>query len=382
MLALWPPRNVPAVEDFLFPGVTVLAVIAAALVLARRAHGTDGGLRGTFLFYVFGAILMGALTLGPAAPASGFIGALKPYQLLMHLPGFSGLRVPVRYAMLMALCLAVASGIGLALLRPAVRRWRLLAVAAAAGIALDGWMDPMGFSPPPGRVELPAVPSATVLELPPDDATVSVGAMFRSMTHRRPLVNGYSGYIPPHYAILCGSLRRDDPSAIVELARGRTLLMLIAERNDPGGDFRRLIESIPGVERRGVTTAGASYVLSAQPHGRRPRGGTPRPFTATWLPRSHVVLDLGASQVIRNLEFPLRQHYPDLGRRIAVEVSEDGEAWTTALEDWTGGAALAGALEDQVVVPIRFTVPDVRGRYLRVHPAEDGLIRELTIYGP
>ena len=383
MLAFWPPRAVPTVEDFLFPGVTVLVIIAAALVLtAWRTRPSGVALRGTLLFYVLAALLMAALTLGPAGPDDGVLGWVKPYQLLVHLPGFNGLRVPVRYAMLMALCLAVAAGIGLSMLQAAFGWTRLFLGAAALGIALDGWMDPVGSSRPPGRVDLPEVPAAAVLELPPDDATVSVGAMFRSMTHRRPLVNGYSGYIPPHYAILSASLRRRDPSAVVELARGRPLLMLIAERHDPGGDFRRLIESIPGVEHRGVTTAGIAYVLPAQPHKRRPRGGTPLPFSVGWLPRSHVVLDLKSSHVVRNLEFPLRRHYPSLGRRIAIEVSEDGATWKTALEDWTGGTALAGALEDQVLVPIRFTLPDISARYLRIHPAEDWMTAELSVYGP
>ena len=51
-----------------------------------------------------------------------------------------------------------------------------------------------------------------MIELPVDDTDVSVHAMYRSMFHRRPLVNGYSGYIPPHYRILALSLWRGDSS--------------------------------------------------------------------------------------------------------------------------------------------------------------------------
>ena len=384
MLAFWPPRNVPTIEDFLFPGLTIVVIVVAGLIaMAVRRATIQPDVRRTVVFYVLAALCMAALTFGPAAPDAGAAGWLRPYEWLVRLPGYNGLRVPVRYAMLMALCLAVAGGVTLHLLLPAGGRLRMvLASLIAAGIGIDGLMDPMPVSPAPGRVELPRVPAATVLELPPDDAAVSVGAMFRSMSHRLPLINGYSGHIPTHYGILCQSLRRDDPSAVVELARGRTLLIIVSERRDPAGDFRRLIESIPGIQRGDVSGAGMSYILRAQPHDRRPSGGTPHAYTVTRQPRSHVVLDLGATKVVRTIEFTLREFWPEFGRRFAIETSPDGVTWQTIWEDWTGGAAIAGALEDQVRVPVQLTLPDVTTRYLRLHPVEDWLLKELRVVGP
>lgn len=389
MLRFWPESPLPAAEDFLFPGFTIVLLVllsfpaAAGLVMRRRQPPAGRPLASPFLFYVSAALLMAALTFGPAAPGEGLAGWLRPYQWLMLLPGFDGVRVPARFGMLMALCLAVAGGLGLAAVMPAgaIGR-RLLAGVVAAGLLADGAIDPLTGSPPPGRVEAPAIPAAAVLELPPDDTAVSVGAMFRSMSHGLPLVNGYSGHIPPHYDILGQSLRRDDPSAIVELARGRSLLILVAARNDPAGDFRRLVERIPGIERHGVTGAGAAYVLPPQPAGRRPRGGTAVPFVPQFLPREHAILDLGAARVVRTLEFPVGDRYEALGRRIAVEVSLDGESWTMGWEDWTGGLALAGALEDQRTIPVRIVLPDVEARFLRIHPAPDWLVGGLRVLEP
>ena len=54
----------------------------------------------------------------------------------------------------------------------------------------------------------------------------------------------------------------------------------------------------------------------------------------------------------------------------------------TAWESWTGGPALAGALENALENPVRITLPDVTARYLRIHPAPRWLARELTVYGP
>jgi F5/8 type C domain len=384
MLAFWPPRDVPTVEDFLFPGVTMTAVVIGGLgFIAWSRKRTAPHQRSTFLFYVVATVFMAALTFGPAAPDAGALGWLRPYGWLVHLPGFSGLRVPVRFAMLMALSLAVAGGLALEMILPAPRSRRLLAaMAIAVGIGIDGFMKPVGVTAPPGRVELPDVPAATVLELPPDDTTVSVGAMFRSIAHGRPLINGYSGYIPTHYGILCQSLRRNDPSAVIELARGRTLLIIISERRDRSGYFRRLIESIPGIQRGDISGAGIWYVLRAQPRDRRPYGGTAYSFTHTMLPRSQVVLDFGASRVVRSLEFTLRDRWREFGRRFAIETSTDGVTWQTVWEDWTAGPAIAGALEDQRRVPVQLVLPDVTTRYLRLHPVQDWLMDGMVVRGP
>jgi hypothetical protein len=389
LLAVWPETLPGNGEDLLFPGVTIVAVVAIALgrgIIRRGAQSGDrrgSDLTNVFLFYVCAALLMAAFTLGPASPDAGVFGWFKPYQWLVQLPGFDGIRVPVRFAMLFALCLAVAGGIGLADMMPRTRRWRAVLVGCVAiGLAIDGAIEPLRSSVPPGRVSLPKVPAAAVLEFPPDDTGVSVGAMFRSMSHRLPLINGYSGHIPAHYDILGQSLRRGDPSGVIELARGRTLLLLVADRNDPAGDFRRVIESLPGVQRGEVTGAGASYLLPAQPLDTKPIGTTVRAFTATSLPREHELIDLGEVRVIRTLEFPLRNHYPKFGRRFAIETSDDGTGWRTAWEGWTAGPAVAGALENQVVVPMRFSLPDVSTRYLRIHPAPKWLIKELRVLGP
>lgn len=383
MLALWPQRDVPAVEDYLFPGLTITLVVSISVVLVAIGRRGDRRHRSALIFYVLAALFMAALAFGPAAPDAGMAGWLKPYEWFVHLPGFSGVRVPVRFGMLMALCLAVAGGLGLAMFLPAARVPRAaIAAAVAIGIGADGLMKPMGMSPPPGRVQLLDVPYSAVLELPADDHSVNVAAMFRSMSHRRPLINGYSGHVPPHYDILGKSLRRDDPSAVVEMARGRTLLILISERKDPAGDFRKIIEAIPGVQRGDTSAAGMSYILRAQPRERRPTGGTPHPFTTAVLPRNHARLDLGAPRVVRALEFLLRNHYDQFGSRFAIEASLDGNQWTTVWEDWTAGPAVAGALEDQVRVPVQFVVPDITARYLRIHPAEDWLIEELKVVGP
>jgi hypothetical protein len=226
------------------------------------------------------------------------------------------------------------------------------------------------------------MPGAAVLELPAGDARVSIAAMYRAISHGHPLINGYSGYTPPHYVILTESMQRDDPSAILALARGRPLIIVTSDRYDPAGDYRRLVEALPGIERHGAGSGGARYVLRPQPRAVTPPTGTPWPFTLRELPRNHVQLDLGSHRIVRSVEFPLRKNYPRLSARLAVETSNDGAEWTMAWHDWTGAPAMAAALEDPERVTVKLALRDVSARYLRISPAPRWLWEEMVVKGP
>ena len=383
MLAFWPPRDVLVNEAFLFPGVTVVVVVLVAAVacLTRGTFRSALRRRSPFLFYAAAAVLMAALTLGPGGEGDGVSRAIRPYFWLTFLPGFDAVRVPVRFAMLGALCGAIAAGLGLASLLPS-RRVLRAAVAAAVGVGLfvDGFMDPMPLVPPPGRQLFGNVPAnAAVLEVPADDVAVSVNAMYRALFHGHPLVNGYSGYIPPHHDILGQSLRRGDPSGVLELARGRPLVILVSDRFDPARDFRDLVESLPGVTHLGTGSGGAMYLLPAAPRRRLDVTGTPMAAVATRYAREHVVFDLGATRTVRTIEFPLRRNYPELGARIAIEASQDAATWSMVWLDWTAGPAIAAALEDPRVLPVRILLPDIQARYLRIHPVPEWMERGLRV---
>jgi hypothetical protein len=385
MLAFWPPQRVPAREDDLFPGVTALLVIAAAAVAAAMSGRWRTGVRDRtpLAFYAGAAVIMAALTFGPGGPDAGAWRWIRPYFWLTLLPGFDALRVPARFAMLCALCTAVAAGVAIARLMPVRRAARaLFIVVVASGLMADGWLEPMPLVTPPGRQALAAVPAdAAILELPPDEKIVNLTAMYRAFFHGRPLVNGYSGYFPPHFTILMQAVRRGDASPILELARRRPLAIIVNDRFDASGEFRNMVEALPGVTYSSSGNAGAMYVLPAQPRDRVASTGEALPATITTLPRAHVLLDLGQARIVRTIAFALRAYYPDVPR-IAIETSPDGRSWRTTWEDWIGGRALAGALEDPRLVPIRIPLPDVQTRYLRVHPAPDWMIRELRVLGP
>jgi hypothetical protein len=285
--------------------------------------------------------------------------------------------------MLATLCIAVASGLAVARLAPAARaRRQIFAAAVIAASIVDGWMRPLPLVSPPARIVLPDVPGALVVELPLDEWAIDTAAMYRAMTHRRPLVNGYSGHTPPHYAILSLALRRGDPGVMTELARGRPLIIVVNPAYDPDGHFRRLVEGLPGIDARGGSNAGMIYVLPASTAARVAPSSDPWPVQSRNARRFEVELDLGVIRTVRTVGFPLRRHYAELDARIRVQGSEDGATWSTVWEDWTGGPSLAAAFESPLDAPVRLTLPDVRMRYVRIYPAAAWLQRDVNVYGP
>jgi hypothetical protein len=386
LLRFWPDSQALTGENYLFPGITVVLLIAAGTVAAlRRSAGFVRAIetRSAFLFYSVVVLLMYALAMGPAPPDSGIRALAHPYTLLMPLPGFSALRVSARFAMLAVLCSSTAAGLALASFRVTWLRWRHALVSLVlAGLFMDGWIDAMPIGVPPGRLEVPPTREAVVLELPADDQRVSIGAMYRATSHGWPLINGYSGYTPPHYHILGISARRGDSSAILELARGRPLIIVVSERIDQSGFFRQLVETLPGIQRHGGGSGGLVYLLPARPRASLPPAGRQWPFTARQLLRSHVLLDLGAPRVVRSIEFPVRMNFNYLDRRMAIEASADSRQWTTVWEDWTGGPALAAALADPKEVIVKIPLRDVSARYLRIHPARRWVWKEMVVRGP
>ena len=193
-------------------------------------------------------------------------------------------------------------------------RWRALAGAAViAGLVVDGMTRPVPVVPPPGKVILPGSQQAAVMELPLDDTTSASKAMYRSMFHRQPLVNGYSGHFPPHYNVLSLSLWRGDASALFYLARRRPLVIIVNDRLDHGRSFKQMIEAVPGIQTPGASGAGTMFLLPAQAAPREPPIGPDAPGQRARRRALHAgVRRRCASLSLGACAFPLRRRYEDL----------------------------------------------------------------------
>jgi len=171
------------------------------------------GVRGSAVaFFAWAAFAAAWMSLGPSMYAN--TRAIGPglYAVFYRwVPGFNGLRVPSLNFMLVALMLAVLAGLGAA----ALIRWRrtagqYMAVAGMVLILAEGWsVAPTAVVPARGAVydAIAAAPDGTaVVEFPFGDPASEITYTFFAGGHRRPIVNGYSGYFPAHYVALVAQL--------------------------------------------------------------------------------------------------------------------------------------------------------------------------------
>ena len=212
-------------NQLLLRASVALAAVLAASPTARKRTAMFLRSYGFFLLLFVATIW---LSLGPAPRALGRpIDLASPYRAIFeNVPGFEGLRVPARFAMIGLLMLAVLGGWGTTvLLRHNAGRYAvgLLAVVfLAEGTTLPFQINAMtpvsGFNTPDARLFRPArapdiykefarQPRDSVLaELPIGPEEFDLRAMFYSTVHWRPIVNGYSGFFPPYYGQLTAAL--------------------------------------------------------------------------------------------------------------------------------------------------------------------------------
>jgi len=251
-------------------------VVAAALLLvvSPAARGAASRLvRTPLIFFAVATVLALWLSLGPVpnggnAHGSGF----GLYGLLYtYVPGFNGVRVPARYAMIAGLFLAVLAGYGAAeLIKIAnVRRAGTFLSAEARGakaevpavltivlavlILIEGAAIPMemnrtwaqneaepparvfpatslarpslgegggrrslGGGAPPVYARVAALPAGSAItEFPFGDGAWEIRYVYYAHTHWKPITNGYSGAFPPAYKARVARLSRVsvDPEA-------------------------------------------------------------------------------------------------------------------------------------------------------------------------
>jgi hypothetical protein len=383
LLAMWPEPQGTNQEQFLFPGVTGIALILLTLVIpgARRAPSLPVADR-SLLFYALATVLLWLLAMGPGGEPGGPSAPWRPYSWLLGLPGFDSLRVPARFAMPATLTLALAAALAAARLAPRRRSWRaVFGAVVIAGLTLDGLIGRMPIELAPSRVLVPGAPDAMVIEIPTDDAAVNAAAMYRQMYHRRPLVNGYTGHVAYHFAALSLALARGDTSVLTSLARQHPLVIIVNSRSDPGGGYRQMIEQMPGIQPDHVSAVGPVFLLPQQPGRPQVPEGNTLAAEVTEAGDGRLRIDLGEVRSVSTIQFNLRLRHVELDGRLLVEASDDGGRWSDAWLGWTGEYVFEAVLRDPQLAPVRIPVGGVRARYLRIHPAPPWLKEELRVSG-
>jgi hypothetical protein len=221
-------------EGDLYPGLVLLAVVALGAVIAWRRRQTSAD--PPWLEAICGLVWIGAalLMLGPQGRVMGQpFWDHAPFSWLIPLPGFSTVRVPARLAIIQMVAGSMLASLILArVLRP--RSWQSVAAAILAAMAFmaDGWYTlPVVDAPLPFPRPLTA---DLVMELPSRGWAEDVPAMYRGIFHGRRVVNGYSGYLAPHYLKLQRDLESGCFESLDALRRGRSLdvVVWVNEAND------------------------------------------------------------------------------------------------------------------------------------------------------
>jgi hypothetical protein len=162
---------------------------------------------------------------GEAIAVPGLYGVLLDY-----VPGWSGLRVASRVAMVMMLSLAVLAGLGVTTVAARSVAWARAAAAIAVAVHLAVYLAapfpidvPMGVGPlqpvPPSldparpvapiyeRLRVATDPAAVIVELPFGEPAYELRYMYAGLAHERRLLNGYSGVFPASYRARIAPLR-------------------------------------------------------------------------------------------------------------------------------------------------------------------------------
>jgi hypothetical protein len=214
-------------EASLFPGFAIAALAVIGIAAARRHVA---------LFYLVAAVALWLLALGPER---------GPYWLLLQLPGAQSVRVPARAWLPATLCLAVCAGFGAAWLAERTRtRW--LVVPFALMIVAEAW-----FTAPtmraPTAVKLGVPDGAMLLDLPISAGYGNADAQYLAVLGNYRVINGYSGYYPPHFPALRTALADHRPEAFAPFRERGDLYVVV--RPDVEKPFVIWLETQPGLER-------------------------------------------------------------------------------------------------------------------------------------
>jgi len=399
--------------------LTFSLMLALGLALTspglRRAYAA----RSVLAFYAVAGFVMWLLSLGPAPTLMGNPLMYRgPYALLMYLPGFNSLRVPARFWMATTLCLAVVGAIVFDRLASRLGQKRLaFAAIVSLGVLADTWLSamPLADIPKPFRaLACAGTTSSPVVELPLGHTYPDVAAMYRQMSHGRPLVNGYSGYFPPHYAALRFGLTLRDPDVLTQLARYGVTDVIVDREPDPDGRWDQYVSSHP--HARLVCTEGQQTLYRitgvAPPPPPPPASGSPLPIAVIrpnvnegavtsmidhdratrWesgpqTDRTFVEVDLGAVRTVAGLDLLLGPFVEDFPRGLIIEVSEDGSTWREVWQGGSAGLAFAAAFEAPLEVPLRYRFSPVPARLVRMRLTKNDetyywSIAEMRVLGP
>jgi hypothetical protein len=394
-------------------------LVAMVLALSMRRPCLDAfRRRSAFAFYSAATVGLLACSLGPEARLFGTKVLYRaPYGYLMaFVPGIDGTRVPARFAMVAAVCFAAALALAYVRLAPAAPRRRAALIAATTvGLLSDGAIGrlPLAATPTPAP-SLADVGPGVVLELPVGGAFEDAAALYRSSSHRRRLINGYSGYDTRYYAAVKYGLGAEDPDVLGELAVTSPIVILIEQARDRERGWSRFVERQPGVEPLGPNGGFDRFRLSQRPETAvAPAACCPLAIVGMasavsparagamvdndvktgWRsgreqrPGDTMMADLGEPHTLLAIELHQGAWPADVPHALEIAVSINGrDDWNVVWTGSTAPEAIRAARRNERDSVLRFGFAPAAGRWVRLTQTASGAttawsVAELRVIG-
>lgn len=261
MAALWSADLLdyarPRGEHAFLPGLLVAPLALWAWV--RRRPGTG-----------FMALLAGVgfvLSLGPLLHVAGRRLLLPlPYAAgYFLLPGFSSMRAPGRFALLVLLASVVTAALAADGWR---RRWRPASLLLALGVAVSlvvSWPLPVALTEYPRRQEMPPVydwlarqpGDFAILELPmprrvTDESHRDIVRQVWTLAHGKRRLDGVSGFVPPDLEVFRMTMAGFPRPGVLRAAARRGARLLIVHYGDyepsHAAELRTAAAASPGLK--------------------------------------------------------------------------------------------------------------------------------------
>jgi hypothetical protein len=241
----------------LFPGFVGLALVGVAV--AYGVAFRDRRARMCLAFGVCGVVL----SFGAKVP-----GYTTLYELL---PLLHAIRAPVRFGYLAIVAVAILAGFGIVEIRRRLSAGVRAAVSAAVLVlvTIEPLAAPLYFTPfygvPPIYRRLRSEPDAVVVEMPlPEPRSVFHNAryMLNATEHWRPMLNGYSGFVPysyrEHFDLLGGFPNSESIAALQTL--GVTHVFVHLGQFGPG--ILDALDGAPALRKISVEGSIALYAVA------------------------------------------------------------------------------------------------------------------------
>ncbi len=230
-------------SDANFPGFTVTALAIAALF---GATGRSPRAR-MWIAVVLGSVLLSVL---PRFPGFAWLHD--------HFPPLAVIRCYSRAGQMALVGMGMLAGFGAARLLGGMgspRRAAIAGVLLLAAVNVEALRAPLGWREYPGVPaifdRLRAEPHAVVVELPIYDRGTFAGNseyMLNATRHRRPLVNGYSGFAPPDFDDTVEAMRTFPGDPALEFMHRVGVTHVVVHRTSGMEEDRSAIDASPALQ--------------------------------------------------------------------------------------------------------------------------------------